>query len=223
MESACLRLARRLGLTTVTSEVREIAGLPCLVVSRFDRTTGADGTVERVHQEDLCQARGYDPSHHRRGKYERHGGPGFLHAAELLLRWGRPRDREQLLRAMAFTVAIGNADAHAKNLAFLHPTPARLELAPLYDTVPTALFEALPRRCAMTVNAVFADLHDVTFTDLVAETVGRRRWRLDDDVATAVAQETLDALLHHASGAGTPDRLADYVTGRCAQLLSQVP
>lgn len=99
LEHASLRLAAHLELTTVTSHVEEIAGLPCLMVSRFDRDVDASGHVRRVHQEDLCQATGRSPSARRgRGKYERHGGPSFVDAARLLrhddqlgLRGPRPR------------------------------------------------------------------------------------------------------------------------------------
>ena len=220
-EAAALRLARMLGLTTVEIDVVELAGMDCLVVSRFDRTTRGDGTVVRIHQEDLCQACGYDPSVNRRGKYERHGGPGFVHAAEVLRRWGGAVEREQLLRAMVFTVGIGNADAHAKNLAFLHPSPGELELAPLYDTVPTVLFDQLPRRLAMTVNAAFEDITAVTFQELATEPVGRRRWGLAQARATELVVETLEALRRAAGTDEVPDELATAVTARCDELLAQ--
>ncbi|CAB4725644.1 unannotated protein [freshwater metagenome] len=76
-----------------------------------------------------------------RGKYERYGGPGLAKVAALLDRNALAPTREltRLVQAVAFTVIIGNADAHAKNLSLLHAEPGVVELGPLYDTVPTAL------------------------------------------------------------------------------------
>jgi drug/metabolite transporter (DMT)-like permease len=57
-----------------------------------------------------------------------------------------------LLERAVFTVVIGDADAHGKNVSLLHPTPGRISLAPLYDTVPTALWPSLRPTAAMLVN-----------------------------------------------------------------------
>lgn len=80
LEHGCLVLARMLGLTTVDAEVLTVAGLPCLIVSRFDRDFDAEGrVVRRVHQEDACQALNIDTdAAGRRGTYEMHGGPSSL-------------------------------------------------------------------------------------------------------------------------------------------------
>lgn len=219
LEHACLQLAAEVGLTTVTSHVETIAGLPCMIVSRYDRVVGASGTVTRVHQEDLCQATGRSPSARRgRGKYERDGGPSFLDAAQLLRQWGPRGEREQLVKAMVFTVLIGNADAHGKNLSLLHPEPGQIRLAPLYDTVPTALFDRLPTRCAMTINSVFEDLAKVTRNDLVAEAAGRRKWGLP----ATVIEELVDSVCAEAVTAtqtvDVPDALTDHIERRAAEL-----
>ena len=70
--------------------------------------------------------------------------------------------------AATFTVRIGYADAHRKNLSLLHEPPGVVRLAPLYDTVPTALSPNLPRRAAMTINNR-GYLADVTIADIAAE------------------------------------------------------
>ena len=219
LEHACLNVASQVGLTTVASHVETIAGLPCMIVSRYDRVVDDSGTVERVHQEDLCQATGRSPSAARgRGKYERHGGPSFRDAAELLRLWGQQGEREQLVRVMVFTVLIGNADAHGKNLSLLHPEPGQVRLAPLYDTVPTALFERLPSRCSMTINAVFEDLAKVTRDDLIAEAAGRRRWGLPatvvEELVDSVCAETVTA----AERLAVPNALADHIERRATEL-----
>ncbi len=63
---------------------------------------------------------------------------------------------------VAFTVTIGNADAHGKNLGFVHRQPGAVSLAPLYDTVPTVLWPNLRTRRAMTVNHQ-RELSSITF------------------------------------------------------------
>lgn len=169
-EGGCLRLAAQLGLTTVDAELTQIGGHACLIVSRFDRTGDGDD-VRRIHQEDLCQAMGVDPADARgRAKYQDAGGPSLRDLAGLLDRYARDGadELDQLVRAVTFTVLIGNADAHAKNVALLHDTPSTVQLAPLYDTVPTALWPKLRTRAAMTIGPR-DELADVTIDDIVAE------------------------------------------------------
>lgn len=73
-----------------------------------------------------------------------------------------------LADAMVFTVAIGNADAHGKNVALLHPRPGVIALAPLYDTVPTAVWPTLRTEAGMFVDNVQA-LGRTDAQDLVSE------------------------------------------------------
>ena len=61
-EAEALALARVAGLTTISSEIRRFGEVDCLIVSRFDRAVGPDGTVVRIHQEDSCQATGRAPT-----------------------------------------------------------------------------------------------------------------------------------------------------------------
>ncbi|MFK8083893.1 MAG: HipA domain-containing protein, partial [Granulosicoccus sp.] len=62
-------------------------------------------------------------------------------------------DRLAFLRMQIFHFLVGNADAHGKNFALLHPLkPAAPSLAPLYDVVCTAAYPALTKRIAMSVG-----------------------------------------------------------------------
>ncbi len=218
MEAACSRLARAAGLTSIDATVVRFAALDCLIVSRYDRRV-EDGTVVRTHQEDASQALGIDPeANEGRGKYEHAGGPSFAKIAELLDTYALdPLDElSRLMAAMTFTVAIGNGDAHGKNVAFVHDPPGQLRLAPLYDTVPTVMWPNLPERAAMFVNGR-PTLAAVTPEDLAAEA---RRWRLPAERAQAAAERTLRTLIEAAEADGSiPDKLAAYVTGRCRDLL----
>jgi len=191
-EAECLRLARALGLTEIDIRVETLGESRCLIVSRFDRAIGPDGAVRRIHQEDLCQATGVDPSDRRgRAKYERAGGPTLRQAAALLDSYAGDVEAQldRLVEITAFTVLTGNADAHGKNLALLHPEPDRIELAPLYDTVPTVLWPKLRTEAAMSIGAQVS-LPDVTLKDIVRE---GRAWGHDEDRVEAVATATIEA------------------------------
>jgi serine/threonine-protein kinase HipA len=191
-EASCLRIAGAIGLTTIDPELVTISDQRCLIVERFDRLT-VDGVVERIHQEDICQALARDPEVARgRGKYERHGGPSLIEVAELLETWGDDplAELRQLLRVTTFNMAIGNADAHGKNLALLHPDYRSVTLAPLYDTIPTVLWPKLRATNAMTIGAK-GKIDMIKVKDLVVEA---RRWRLPDDQAEQVVVETLDQI-----------------------------
>ena len=132
--------------------------------------------MRRVHQEDLCQALGIDPSGARgRAKYEQGtAGPSFKQAARLLDAYATDplAELDRLVAVVTYTVAIGNADAHGKNLALLHPDPETISLAPLYDTVPTALWPRLRSDAAMAIGGQVA-LADVGIEDIVREAI---RW-----------------------------------------------
>jgi serine/threonine-protein kinase HipA len=220
-EAAALRLARKVGLTTVTAAVETFAELPCIIVSRFDRATTVDaGGVEhttRIHQEDTCQALGRDAEAARgRGKYQASGGPSFLEVAQLLTTFaGDPRaELARLLAVATFTVAIGNADAHGKNLALLHRAPGVVELAPLYDTVPTALWPTLRPEAAMLINGR-SRLDQVDGADLVAEAAS---WHLPAVTARHIVTTTIEQLRAAAGDDEVSADLAELVTARCVAL-----
>lgn len=216
-ESECLALARAAGLTTVEHRLRTLADRPCLIISRFDRRTGSDGTVERVHQEDLCQALGLNPEAQRgRGKYEAAGGPTFRQAATLLDTYGPDPEAEldRLVAIMTFTVLIGNADAHGKNLALLHPEPGTVALAPLYDTVPTVLWPRLRTDAAMSIGGQ-RSLPVVTLDDLVREAA---TWPHSAQRARDVAVSTIGTITSAVVDATSP--LGTSVRERADRLLA---
>lgn len=225
-EAACLRLARAVRLTSVDAWVESHAGIACLITSRFDRVApDGDGTVVRVHQEDACQALGIDAeANGRRAKYEAFGGPSYAQVAKVLERYAADpvAELEQLARSMAYTVGIGNADAHGKNLALVHDTPATARLAPLYDTVPTLCWERLPAAAAMSVNGRrelrLGRPGVITGADLVAEA---RRWLLDEARASTAITDLLVDLTDAAGQLDLPGEVADLVVDRCSSLLDR--
>ncbi len=217
-EAECLRLAAAVGLTSVEVEIETIAERLCLLVSRFDRRVATDGAIERIHQEDLCQALARDPNAARgRGKYEDAGGPSLREAAALLDRYAsRPQQQlDRLLAAATFTVLIGNADAHGKNLALLHPTAETVELAPLYDTVPTALWPKLRTHGAMSIGGRW-ELDEIVVDDLVREA---ESWRLDPERAMRAVTDTAESLREAASDLRPESAVGRQVLRRAERLL----
>ena len=203
-EAACMSLAKEVGLTDVDLVLDQIGGRRVLVLSRFDRELSPAG-VERLHQEDLLQALGLSPDDRfGRAKYQVPGTPGppsWWHLAELLGSYALDLSSElvRLLRAMVFTTLVGNADCHAKNLALLHDDASNVALAPLYDTVPTALWPQLRADTALSV----ADHHSgIGFDELVQEAI---RWRISPRRAEAVVRDFAAELAEAADVSGHAD------------------
>lgn len=215
-EHAAMTLARQLGLTTAETEVVSLNGIDCIIVSRFDRMVDAAGELHRIHQEDICQALAMNPqANYGKAKYESHGGPGFAKVAALLDRHATAPEREliRLAQVVAFTAIIGNGDAHAKNLSLLHTAPGVIELAPLYDTVPTMMWPKLPDRAAMHINGVTV-LSRVTLNDVIAEA---KRWPLDPAVAEQAAVDVVTRARDMLDS--IPESLADVISVRAQAFL----
>lgn len=146
-EAFCLALARSLGLEAPPAEVRRVGAHEVLMIERYDRMR-SNGRIERVHQEDFCQALGIPA----RAKYEEHGGPGIADAVELLRQAGDEPAPEVLrfLDAIFFNLLIGNHDAHGKNFSLLYSRSHPLvRMAPLYDLLCTPIYgigRTLPMR-----------------------------------------------------------------------------
>lgn len=142
-EAYCMRVASCLGLTTARSEISVIGETPCLVVERFDRSLTDDMRIDRVHQEDFCQALGILPT----SKYEFEGGPSIARVVDALraMSAAPASDVNSFLRAVASNYLLGNSDAHGKNFSLLYDSQAGPRLAPLYDLVSTAVYDVTTR------------------------------------------------------------------------------
>jgi serine/threonine-protein kinase HipA len=222
-EKQCLDLARALGLTTIDTQLERLGEFDCLIVSRFDRHIDGE-RVDRIHQEDLLQALAIDPdAHDRRAKYGRAGGPSLRHIAALLDQYAEnpANELDRLVAVVTFIVLTGNADAHGKNLAFLHPTPETIALAPLYDTVPTVLWPKLRTASAMAIGAK-VELAETTVDDIVREA---KKWDHPEDRAREVAERTIEeARGVLKDGAIDPkSNLAKFVRRRLNQLGKRSP
>ena len=173
LEALGLRLARAVGLPVVDCALVDVGGRRALRVTRYDRERDESG-VHRVHQEDFCQALGYPGEL----KYESQGGPSLGQCADLLrtrLRLG-PQALMHFLDGVLYSVAIGNADAHAKNLSLLH-RPGATTLAPLYDLVPVVAVpeSMLSREPALRIGAAERiDAVGAADLDRFADAIGAR-------------------------------------------------
>ncbi|HET9197938.1 MAG TPA: HipA domain-containing protein [Solirubrobacterales bacterium] len=221
-EAHCLLLARSAGLTTVDVELTELASYPCLIVSRYDREVVGTEEVRRIHQEDLCQALAIDPRQNRgRAKYERAGGPSLRQAAQLLGAYAADGQLEldRLIAAVTFAVLIGNSDAHGKNLSLLHPDPENVALAPLYDTVPTALWPRLRTEAAMAIGGQ-PMLPDVGLADILREAI---RWPHPSQRVGRIAGETVEAVLAALEAERIPadGEVAKLISKRGKRLLAK--
>ncbi len=212
-EAFCMRLAGHLGLPVARVVTTVIRGRTLLVVERFDRIVHDDGSVDRIHQEDFCQATATPPAK----KYEEDGGPSLRRVADILASAASPGALKTLLQATVCNVLLGNGDAHGKNLSLLHHASGRLELSPLYDLLSTLHYRQ--DRLAMRIDTA-QRLERVTTERLVNEAV---RWGLPHEVA----REIIDNVLDHADAAvaaardetdGLPPEVPAIVTAQLARL-----
>jgi serine/threonine-protein kinase HipA len=220
-EATCLRLASACALDAAQTELLEVAGLPVLAVRRYDRLVSPGGALPaRVHQEDGCQATATPPGL----KYEEQGGPGLRDLANLLRNYADPADVIRLLRRTTFNMAVGNADAHAKNFSVLHDadSPA-ISLAPLYDVLSTISLE-LTDSTGQPMHADThlgqrvggqADVRKVTSANLVDEAIS---WGIRRRTASSVVAETLDRVLDAVDETTGDDRVLGVIRKRAEQL-----
>lgn len=143
-------LATRLGLETCPTRLVPTGKRRSALVMRYDRALRADGTLARIHQEDLCQATGVPPSR----KYESEGGPSFAAVYGIVQSHSIrvPKDPLALLTWLVFSLLAGNADGHAKNVSLVYERGG-LRLAPFYDLVCTRIYPGIDRHHAMKIGA----------------------------------------------------------------------
>lgn len=173
----------------------DIKGAPAtLVVERYDREPVSGHTfAKRLHQEDACQALGLDP----RNKYASTGkpkgnDPTYASIAVLLQKFSADPEHEisELLRQMIVNFALGNWDAHAKNIALLYREPMVPVLAPLYDVVPIAQVEPRTEFLSMRINGHIRPEH-VSAADVIAEAAS---WGISTDKAQSILNDVLSRL-----------------------------
>ncbi|MCL2515680.1 MAG: HipA domain-containing protein [Microbacteriaceae bacterium] len=153
-------LTRHVGLSNYASDIRTAGRTTYLAIERFDRFV--DG--ERIglhHQEDLAQALSLDwrdtdvkfqepdwPTDPKRATVRRVGELlGSIPGGDAAV--------EQWVRQLVYHVAVGNNDAHAKNIALLH-APQGTALTEVYDALPNLFQHGLVKwDLAFAIDGVF--------------------------------------------------------------------
>jgi serine/threonine-protein kinase HipA len=189
-EAAALDLARRIGLTTIDASVATFDDVRCIVVSRYDRVPddAAPGGLRRVHQEDTAQALGINTRDPERKFQHGRAIPSLAAIAQVLRDDGARPD--PLLALTTLNLAVGNTDAHAKNISLLRRQDGTVALAPAYDVSMHLHHDHASRVFAMDVNGL-RDMDAITGADLVAEGAS---WGLPRRRVARVVADTLDAL-----------------------------
>ena len=149
-ETFTSHLAKQIGLPVVAIELYSIEKRFYAQIERYDRVWDERGEVQRLHQEDFCQALGY--GHEK--KYQESGGPTFADCYQLLQDASTDPaiDTQNLLRWQIFNVLAGNSDGHAKNLSLLYLPNGGIRLAPFYDLVCTRAIERIDYHLAFDVG-----------------------------------------------------------------------
>lgn len=138
-EHLCLKALGAVGMPVARTEYREFAGVPAIVIERYDRLRLDNGQVLRLHQEDFCQATSTLPQN----KYESHKGPNALKVIEVLRRGGASETEvEKFVQGLIGNYLLGAPDAHAKNYSLMHLPDGSLALAPLYDIASALPYES---------------------------------------------------------------------------------
>jgi serine/threonine-protein kinase HipA len=209
------RFARAARLTSFPTWMEDFAGVPAVVIERYDRSP--DAPQGRIHQEDFNQVLGATGNQ----KYQKYGGKVSLERiARVFAALG---DRDSLVRLfnlVVVSVAVGNLDLHAKNISLLHLPDGSMTLSPAYDVVPQA---HLPNDGEVGLAVGGEYRHAViTMNHLVSE---GRAWGLAE--AAELAEETLATVLQVAT-TETPDNgayagLASDIARFAANLLAGRP
>ncbi|MEQ1702715.1 MAG: HipA domain-containing protein [Ilumatobacteraceae bacterium] len=189
-EAYCQHLAAAAGLPAATTTIATFDGTRVLLSERFDRVHDRS-LGRRVHQEDGCQATIIDPTQ----KYQTDSsGPSLSAIAAALSANGG--QLAPLLRLVVFTVAIGNADLHGKNVSLTFHDDDSVALSPIYDAMSTRLYDTsadgqpVVRDLGMRVGGR-TSIDDVTHDDLIAEA---RSWGITARTAHSVVDTALDGI-----------------------------
>ena len=155
-EHLCQDIAARLGMPAANSYVLAL-DQTYIVVERYDRLPPPDSSlVQRIHQEDMCQALGLMPG----SKYQEDGGPGIAQIVTLIRRVSSDPDTDvdRFLQANMFNWLIGGTDGHLKNYSILVSAGDEIRLAPLYDLSSQLPY---PELIALRVSMKIGDHYDI--------------------------------------------------------------
>ncbi len=131
-ETFCMMLAKRMGLTVPNVKKIKVNEIPLYIIDRYDRKI-ENGQITRLIQEDFCQALNVNAQL----KYT----PALDVCFSLIRNESavQVKDTKRFLQLIIFNGLIGNSDAHAKNVSFIHGENGTT-LAPFYDLLSTYVY-----------------------------------------------------------------------------------
>ncbi|MCK1641506.1 type II toxin-antitoxin system HipA family toxin [Bradyrhizobium sp. 157] len=218
-EHVCLLLARNLGLPVADTKVMRFENEVAIVVERYDRQLSGNDII-RIHQEDVCQAMGIQPTK----KYQNEGGPTPANVIDVLRTYSTDRaaDVQTFVSALGYNWLIGGPDAHAKNYSLLLAGGPHVRLAPLYDVASILPYDDVDMRkikLAMKVGGEYK-----------LDLIGLRQWqkfaretRVDTDelIASLISMaEQIPDLVTDIRARALEEGLDNAVIGRLAKALS---
>ena len=225
LEPLFSQLAAKLGINVAKVTQLTIGGTPCTLVERYDRKIFSDGSMKRIHTEDMAQASSIPGLL----KYERNGLSHRRFAAttfgNVLAQTKDPKkDRSELFLLTVFNVAIGNTDNHAKNHSLIHIEGSKPQLAPAYDLLPTSYLPPNMQELAFRIgNAKFLD--DIELEDwiLFARDIGILSETEARGLAAGPGSSLLKALNDQLAVTLMPeyDALCSTINARISRTLSQ--
>lgn len=176
---------------TAAADLRvDLGSRPVVIITRFDRR--ATKPIERIHQEDLCQVLGLPPSAKYAEPPPKDWKPSWSRLASILVARAPdpPVELDRLLRQVVVNVAIGNADAHGKNVGLLHVGEGLVSLTPMYDVVPTLAFVPRQALAAMPVGGRYR-LTEIGLEQVLAEA---RTWGIPERIARRTIDDAVAAV-----------------------------
>lgn len=206
-EYYCLKLMRAFGLRVAEAEIATFGSETVLVVKRFDRRWSTTGGLQRLPQEDFCQALSVPPTL----KYESQGGPGMLEILELLKAGDVPQeDQAAFIRAQILFWLLGATDGHAKNFSIFLGAGGRFRLTPFYDVL-----SAQP-----SVDARQIERKQMKLAMSVGE---RRHYRVDEVRGRHFVQTVKAARLPESMAVEALKEIAGVANGAFAEVERELP
>jgi serine/threonine-protein kinase HipA len=225
-EALCMTLAATLGLPTAAVEIRSVGDIDYLLVKRYDRRMKQElKQLDRVHQEDFCQALGIVSEM----KYQSEGGPSVKQCFDFIREISSTPviDLQHLLNAVIFNFLIGNHDAHGKNFSLLHrhydsdADGGAVRLAPFYDLVCTAHYPGLNKKMAMKLGGEYkSDLIYPRHFEKLADEIGFAKPLVRKRVQE-LAQAAMKALDKIGMDHPVAKEVAAFIKEHCQRVIEQ--
>ena len=176
-EAMCVRAASLMDLSAEECFLIRVEDAePIIAVKRFDRITfdagrSVDGlpVPYRLHQEDICQAKGIS----RGLKYEPTGVNylGLIVDTVRRASTNQMEDRFLIGYNQLFDYAVGNCDNHLKNWSLVWDESwKQVRLAPLYDVLCTTLYPSLVREMGVSFGGS-RKIDDVTRGSVISHMI----------------------------------------------------